>query len=312
MFDETQCSVAAGMLWGGASSRALRFVPVVASGDVAQAEAESQAVFAAAAAYEQQGYAVIVLDGTEAEHAHHNPGLQQLLHSAHNYGQRGLPVDTHTGSIATLPAAVGLELVADHAQSLGAHPLSLLWAYLRQHAVVIVYAEAHTIAPLMADCEAACIQFLPPAGRSTAAAYQAMRHLYQVTSQMPHLVALRQSEGFDPMLKNLSQMALEKLHAEPLAEQLDPSQPRQLRRWAMQSLEAAQCVYPPNYEPPIAVDTSERVPSAPVRTPSHARAAQGSPSSERDPIAAAAMLDMQATFAAARQRMAAAASARSH
>lgn len=319
MFEHTQCSVAGGMIWSR-DAQPLRVLPVIAASDHEQTGGMAFGhLIEAAAVLQAQGYAVIVLDGTQPEHALRNPGLQQLLDPAAGFAHSALPADIPAdGSVATLPAARGMGELVAQAVRLGAHPLSLLWRYLRRHAVVMIHAPANMLATLMLDCEYGPIQFLPTAGRDTGAAWRDLRQFWKQTQLMPHLVAFRAADaGFDAGLRELSQAALEQLDAEPLAEQIDADNARQLRRWILQSLERAQCVYSPDYEPPVqsepirvSADVLAQATTSAQSAQNTARAlAAQSQKSAQKPAAAAAEFDHEAAaamFAAARQRMAAA------
>lgn len=247
MLDETSWTQGAGMLMN-ASAKPLRILPVLPSGEAA----DTEALWHACALLQRQGYPVIVLDGTEQE-TPEAPGLEDLLHPGSGLGHCALPVDGQPHSIASLPAARGMVQLVHKAGSQGVLPLEMLYRHVRNHAVVVLLASAPLMAMLLQGCSRAPVQLVHSQQRHMAEGYRALKHIFMHTGLMPHLVALRpQATGLDPVLKALAQSALEHLHTEPLAEQLDPAQPRQLQRWALQCLEQCEAIYPPEAQPTLA------------------------------------------------------------
>ena len=230
-----------GLCWqGGASS--LRVLPVIPSGD----HADAVALWSACAQMQQHGYPVVVLDGTEQESAA-APGLQDLLHPSKGYTFTALPLDTKNPlSVATLPAARGLVQLQHKASTTGARPLDLLYRFVRNHAVVVIWAPAPLLSGMLQGCQQAPVQLVPSQSRNVVSSYRALKQMFIDTQLMPRLVAMRPAGlGLDPVLKSLSQCALRHLHAEPLCEQFDPMHPRHLQRWALQCLEQAEVVVAP-------------------------------------------------------------------
>ncbi len=87
---------------------------------------------------------------------------------------------------------------------------------------------------------------MPAQSRNVLSSYRALKHMFIGCGLMPRLVAMRPAGyGLDTVLKSLSQCAMHHLHAEPLSEQFDPLQPRQLQRWALQCLEHSETVCAP-------------------------------------------------------------------
>lgn len=240
-------SQGAGMM-ADASAQSLRVLPVIPSGEAA----DEAALWQACALLQSQGYPVVVLDGTEEE-APGSPGLQDMLQPDSGLGHCALPVEGQPHTLACLPAAHGMVQLVHKAADMGVLPLELLYRHVRNHAVVVLLASAPVMAMLLQGCSHAPVQLVHSQQRHMAEGYRSLRHVYTQTGLMPHLVALRpQSTGLDPILKALAQSALENLDAEPLAEQLDPAQPRQLRRWALQCLEQCETIHPPEAQPTLA------------------------------------------------------------
>ena len=234
-----------GLHWQGAQA-SLRVLPVVPSGDIADATA----IWLACAQLQKQGYPVIVLDGTDKESAQ-APGLQDLLQPRSGYAHTALSADMpNPASVATLPAARGLVQLLHKASVSGTRPLDLLYRHVRHHALVVLWAPAPLLAGMLQGCTQAPIQLVPAQSRNVISSYRALKHMFMHTGLMPRLVAMRPLDyGLDGVLKSLSQCAMRHLHTEPLCEQFDPFEPRHLQRWALQCLEQAQPLNEPLAQP---------------------------------------------------------------
>ena len=230
-----------GLHWQGAQS-SLRVLPVVPSGD----NADATALWMACAQLQQQGYPVVVLDGTEKE-TPSAPGLQDMLQPRQGYAFNALAADiSNPLSVATLPAACGLVQLQHKASITGERPIDLLYRYVRNHALVVLWAPAPLLAGMMQGFSQSAIQLVPAQSRNVVSSYRALKQMFMDTALMPRLVAMRPAGyGLDSVLKSLSQCAMRHLHTEPLCEQFDPLQPRQLQRWALQCLEHSETVTAP-------------------------------------------------------------------
>jgi len=234
-----------GLHWQGAQS-SLRVLPVVPSGD----SADATALWMACAQLQQQGYPVVVLDGTEQESAA-TPGLQDMLQPSQTYALTTLSADiSNPLSVATLPAARGMVQLQHKASVTGERPLDLLYRFVSNHAVVVLWAPAPLLTGMLQGCTQPAIQLVPSQSRNVVSSYRALKQLFMGCGQMPRLVAMRPSGyGLDHVLKSLSQCALRHLHTEPLCEQFDPMQARNLQRWALQCLEHSETVHAPPERP---------------------------------------------------------------
>ena len=230
-----------GLCWQGMPS-SLRVLPVVPSGDAADAHA----VWSACAHLQHQGYPVVVLDGTDQE-SDATPGLQDMLQPRLGYACNALPADiSHPSHVATLPAARGLVQLQHKASVTGERPLDLLYRYVRNHALVVLWAPAPLLAGMLQGCTHAPLQLINAQSRNIISNYRQLKQIFMSSGLMPRLVAMRPADyGFDPILRSLSQCAMHHLHTEPLCEQFDPMQTRHLQRWALQCLEYAETVSPP-------------------------------------------------------------------
>lgn len=234
---ESSSHQGAGLHWQ-ASTRALRVLSVLPGGD----PVATQALWTACAHLQQQGYPVIVLDGTEQEKAD-APGLQDMLqpHSGSSYS--ALPVGTEGAhSVATLPAARGLLQLAHRARQQGSRPLDLLHRHLRNHALVVIVAPEQILSPVLQGASQSPLLMVPSQGRSVLRSYRALKHVLMHAGLTAKLVSLCAETGFTRNLQAVVQCAMHHLHVEPLVMQLNPDNPRQLQRWSLQCLEQAEPV----------------------------------------------------------------------
>ena len=230
----------ANALWY-AGTRPLHMLSVLPSGEAA----DTQDLLQACAVLQQLGYPVVVLDGTEAE-SDDAPGLRELMQPRSGFSHTALPVGNQAHIVATLPAAFGLVQLVQRAKLQSTRPLELLYRHLRNHALVVILAPETVLAPLLQGCQQSPMLMVPTTQHNVVDSYRALKHIFMHTGLMPRLLALRsQDSGLDPVLRTIAQCALHQLHTEPLAEQLDPQHPRQLRRWALQCLEQAEAVHAP-------------------------------------------------------------------
>lgn len=234
---DTAWNQGSGLAWH-TSGHELRVLSVIPSGEAA----DFHALLQACVYLQHQGYPVIVLDGTERE-APHSPGLQDLLQPG--LGRSSVPVDmSDPDVIASLPAACGMVQLAHQARELQQKPLALLQQHVGNHALVVLVAPAALLSPLLQGCQQAPLLMVPSQRSGVLACYRALKHIFMDTGLMPRLMALRPHySGLDPLLKSVAMCSLHHLRSEPLAQQLDPDQPRQLQRWSLQCLEHAEQVH---------------------------------------------------------------------
>lgn len=230
-----------GLQWQGGPS-SLRVLPVVPSGD----NVDAAAFWMACAQLQQQGYPVLVLDGTEQE-TPTAPGLEDLLQPRRGYAFTAVPADmTNPQSVATLPAARGMVQLMHKAVQTGQRPVDLLYRHVRNHALVVLWAPASLLAGMMHGFSQPAVQLIPGQVRNVISSYRSLKQLFMGCGLMPRLVAMRPAGyGLDTSLKSLSQCAMRHLHTEPLCEQFDPMQARHLQRWALQCLEHSETVAAP-------------------------------------------------------------------
>lgn len=223
----------------------LRVLSVIPSGE----KEDLSALWSACAVLQEQGYPVVILDGLEQE-AGQTPGLQDILQGHTDCGPAALLADIrHPHTIASLPSARGLVQLAHLTHSglaSGQHPLNQLYRHLRNHALVVLLAPAPLLAPVLQGVQQAPWVLVPGRRSSVVSCYRALKHMFMHTGVMPQLLALRPAHtGLDPLLKSIAQCAHHHLHTEPLAQQVDPGDPRALQRWALQCLEQGHIVTMP-------------------------------------------------------------------
>lgn len=226
-----------GLQWHGAAQQ-LRVLSVLPGGD----QAGTQALWQTCALLQQQGYPVIVLDGTEQESAQ-APGLQDLLQPHSGIGLGALPIDTEGAhSVATLPAARGLLQLAHLAHQQGRRPLDLLHRHFRNHALVVLVAPEQILGPVLQGAKQPPLLMVPAQGRSVLRSYRALKHVLMHAGLTAKLVSMCPETGFVRNLQSVVQCAMHHLRVEPLVMQLNPENPRQLQRWSLQCLEQAEAV----------------------------------------------------------------------
>ena len=223
----------------GQSSGQLRVLSVIPSGEVE----DLHALWQACAALQAQGYPVMILDGLESE-TDQAPGLEDVLQGCSSTALAAHLTQPH--AIASLPAARGLQELADWAQASGQPPLGQLYRHFRNHALLVVLAPAPLLGAVCKGVQQAPWLLVPTKRHSVVACYRALKQVFMDTGVMPQLLALRPAHtGLDPLLKSIAQCAHHHLLVEPLAQQIDPEHPRQLQRWALQCLEQGQVITAP-------------------------------------------------------------------
>lgn len=139
------------------------------------------------------GYPPTVLDGTSRESAEH-PGLADLMRHT---PWSALGATAHS-DWAVMPAASGLRALA-HAERA---PLQMLGRLFRQGGVVVLYARAELLIPLLADSAAQPVLAVTPGRSALIQGYRTLKQFRQQGRLLPTLVALAQSS-----VRNADQLA---------------------------------------------------------------------------------------------------------
>lgn len=193
------------------------------------------------------GYPVVVLDGT-AQESDDAPGLLDLLVHApwHDGGLPGASKDT--SNLAVLPAAQGLSTLAC-SRPHGQQALQALHPIFRRYAVVVVHAPLATLAsPLLTGTTTTPLLITQPGKSGVLNSYRQLKHL-ALHAGLAGTVACvaqrhqRQQAGND--LRTLQQCAARHLGQQIRTTTIDPGNPQDLQRLALQLLENAGTINPP-------------------------------------------------------------------
>lgn len=123
------------------------------------------------------GHPVLVLDGGQAESAQ-TPGLSQLLLQSSWQARTGLHPDPQGNSVAVLPARQGLGLLPGHAQQAGASCVDWLQRHVRGYAILMIYADADTLARTLASETVRPLMALPEHGPRVLGCYRQLKQLW--------------------------------------------------------------------------------------------------------------------------------------
>ena len=141
---EAPLNQASGLL-GLADTAGPRLIPVVSHGDT---HSELPTLWRLCATLVELDYTVTVLDATQPESAD-NPGLQQLLEYRFGYG----PIETYATEWNVLAAAHGIQYMCAAGAPSGGQALQRLGQLFSPNGVVILYAGADMLAPLLEGSE---------------------------------------------------------------------------------------------------------------------------------------------------------------
>lgn len=154
-------------LQGLAPRQALRLQAVLSQPGAGN---ELEALWQVCSSLQRLGYPVVVLDGTALE-SDHAPGLEHLLGGAPLPGAQAAST-----SLAVVPAARGLALLAAH----GAGPaaaLQHLHPLFRAYALVVLYAPAQHIAPLLRGSACVPLIMTGPGAQGLVGSYRQLKHM---------------------------------------------------------------------------------------------------------------------------------------
>lgn len=161
---------------GGPLAPGLRVLAMVCSADSAHAQAEQSVLWPLCAQLQRLGQSVLVLDGSQSESAS-APGMAQLLERSAWQAQLGLRPLADNGSIATLPARLGLEQLPATASAAGLSALAVLQRYVRGYDMVLIYAGVPALTALQAGQALQPLLVLPPEAEHLIDSYRQIKHL---------------------------------------------------------------------------------------------------------------------------------------
>ena len=195
-------------LSGFAPHAHLRVVAVAASPDGAASALEM--LWEVCASLQRLGYPVVVLDGT-AQESEHSPGLVHLMQQDHWGDAAALApgARSSTASLAVLPAARGMALLARAADRTGAAPLTRLLPSLRTYGIVVLHAGAATLAPLLTHTATVPLVVMGSGAAGLLASYQSLKQIALDTGLPCMVAALLRADSASERRK--SQAALAKL-----------------------------------------------------------------------------------------------------
>ncbi len=190
------------------------------------------------------GYSVAVLDATTAESAN-NPGLEQLLDDV--YWPDPESLDRMSWSV--IPAAHGLERLCRQ-EGEGHRPWQQLDGLLQSYGVIVVYARADILGPLLHDSGIEPLLTVGSSKMSLVSAYQALKHLLLNAKLRPTIASISRepvrnaSNPSQAMNKSLQNCAMTYLgyQVNPLTIRATPSDEcpsDDIHRLALRLLESA-------------------------------------------------------------------------
>lgn len=146
-----------------------------ASGPASTA-AEHAVLWPVCAHLQRLGHRVLVLDASQAE-TPLSPGLAQLLLQNAWHAQSGLCKPQAQDSVATLPAHLGLDLLAAQAQTAASSALDWLHRYVRGYSLVLVYASAPSLCQVLQGHAVQPLLVLEPRQISVLGSYRQLKQL---------------------------------------------------------------------------------------------------------------------------------------
>ncbi len=145
------------------------------------------------------GHPVLVLDGSQPESAA-APGLAQLLMQSAWQARTGLHPEPQGSSVAVLPARQGLQLLHAHAHQAGTGCLQWLQRHVRGYAIVVVYADADTLAGTLPGEAVRPLMVLPEQGPRVLGCYRQLKQLALEAGLRCILASLRPGPEDEPVV----------------------------------------------------------------------------------------------------------------
>lgn len=167
-----------------------RLITLVSQGDE---QHEQALLWQLCQALQNYGYPPVVLDGTSVESAE-RPGLVDLMQHT-PWAALGATEDSDW---AVMPAAAGLRALGRARP----HPLDLLGALFQGCGVLVVYARAELLIPVLADSAAQPVLAVVPDRQSLLRGYRTIKQFQQQARLAPTLVSLITSS-----IRNADQLA---------------------------------------------------------------------------------------------------------
>ncbi|WFF80718.1 hypothetical protein [Delftia tsuruhatensis] len=141
-----------------------------------EGQSEQSLLWPVCASLQRLGMPVLVLDASQGEAAD-APGLAQLLQQSAWQARTGLHPDPRHSSVAVLPARQGLELLPLQARQAGMTPMQWLQRHVRGYAIVMLYADADTLARNLPGQAVHPLMVLPEHGPRVLGCYRQLKQL---------------------------------------------------------------------------------------------------------------------------------------
>lgn len=139
------------------------------------------------ASLQRLGYPVVVLDGT-AQETENSPGLFHLMQQAPWNEGATMNAGTSSSSLAVIPANSGLQQLGRQADSSYAPPLDRLLAYFRAYGVLVLYAPASTLGPLLTHTATMPLVLMGRGAAGVLGSYKTLKQI-AVHTGLPCMVA---------------------------------------------------------------------------------------------------------------------------
>lgn len=208
------------------------------------ADSTLETLWQVCASLQKLGYPVMVIDGTASE-TEASPGLQQLLQQAPWHEGACLDMGSATASLAVLPAARGLPRLIRLADAAGADPLQGLLPYFRAYGLLVLYAAADTLGPLLTYTATMPLVLMPGGAAGVLASYQSVKQVVLHTGLRCTVAALLQDDSVlgrkkaAQALRSLQQCADRHLGGLLRTTTVAAHSPQDIQRLALQLLENA-------------------------------------------------------------------------
>lgn len=243
MLPDTAMHQAAG-LHSYTPARALRLLPVLSPEEDGP---WLEMLWQLCSSLQRLGYPVAVLDGIARE-SRQSPGLDQLLRPTAWAPAQALDAAADRASLAVLPAAQGLarlsSLASAPASPRGDAALQRLEPLFRAYAVLVLYAPAQSLAPLLRGSACVPLVMTGPGAQGLVRSYLQLKHLAlhadvrcctvaSITAPRTPAQARQTAEALAALQHSAQQLLGQQLHTTAVA----PARAQDIQRLALQLLE---------------------------------------------------------------------------
>jgi len=219
----------------------LRLVAVASDGNPANG---LEALWQVCASLQRLGYPVVVLDGT-AQEADDSPGLIHLLRDGPLRESTAMGGGVAASSLAVVPAAKGLTVLARQSIGAGLAPLSDLLPIFRRYGLLVVHAPAGTLASLLTHTATVPLVIMGEGSAGVLGSYKCLKQIAVHTGLSCMVAALLRSNSAAERraakgaLTTLQDCARRHLGGPLRTTTIATQNPQDLQRLALQLLENA-------------------------------------------------------------------------